>query len=356
MIKFKIVIGSFFLLFYIVGRTQSANETSFDRAFIEITKILDKPEKDSFQKAVFEVENAFYDDQLEYENFDLNIEVLGTLAEGVWRGNQLIDYKFPDSIAVGKAAAIFHVMKDTTSLLLDSDTIYHRPFIYDFEDFFGDHDWSKMFVTKLLDTGTGNCHSLPYLFKILANKIGTNVHLAVSSNHIYIKHHSQKTGWYNVELTSGTFPIDAWMMASGYVTLDAIRSGIFMKALSEEESIALCLVDLARGFKRKYPHNDGKFIEKCTALAMLHFPECIDAMLINAEVLKNRVQTLMFELSIGDIQEAKSHPEVKEAFLRMQDAFAKIHQLGFRQMPKTMYMDWLMSVKDAKYQNSNIGY
>jgi hypothetical protein len=42
---------------------------------------------------------------------------------------------------------------------------------YDFEDLMGQKDRSKMFVTKLLDTNTGNCHSLPFIFKILSNEM-----------------------------------------------------------------------------------------------------------------------------------------------------------------------------------------
>ena len=35
-------------------------------------------------------------------------------------------------------------------------------------------------------------------------------------------------------------------MASGYIHTDAIRNGVYMKALNDKESIALCLVDLAQ--------------------------------------------------------------------------------------------------------------
>gem|GEM_PF-4659315 len=42
-------------------------------------------------------------------------------------------------------------------------------------------------------------------------------YLAMAPNHTYIKLRSDKNGWYNTELTSASFPIDSWLMVSGYI-------------------------------------------------------------------------------------------------------------------------------------------
>ena len=85
----------------------------------------------------------------------------------------------------------------------------YPPYSYDFTDFDGKEDWRQMFVIKLLQTHSGNCHSLPFLYKILIEENGEKANLALATNHIYIKHQIKKSGWYNTELTSGIFPIDA---------------------------------------------------------------------------------------------------------------------------------------------------
>ena len=77
-------------------------------------------------------------------------------------------------------------------------------------------------------TRKGNCHSLPFLYKILAEELGAKANLALAPNHIYIKHWNEKDGWYNTELTSGIFPIDSWLMASGYIHLDAVANKLYM--------------------------------------------------------------------------------------------------------------------------------
>lgn len=120
-----------------------------------------------------------------------------------------------------------------------------------------------MFVTKLLKKWKGNCHSLPYLYKILTDEFNVPCHLAFAPNHIYIKLFSEKSGWYNTELTSGTFPIDAWIIALGHVTIDAIRNTLYMDTLSNKQAVANCLVDLAQGYLHKYDKDNPEFVIKC---------------------------------------------------------------------------------------------
>jgi hypothetical protein len=208
-----------------------------------------------FKQAVYEVENAFYDGELPQILFDKDIENLLGFIEIV-RENDVLDYHATDKESIATLAAIFKVMTDTTYFNIEGELYYHEPFTYDFNDVFGREDWSNMFVSKLLALNKGNCHSLPYLYKILAEELGETAHLALAPNHIYIKNYSQKTGWYNTELTSASFPIDAWLIASGYIHMDAIRNEVYMDTLSKKESLALTLLDLAQGYERKFGVQD----------------------------------------------------------------------------------------------------
>ncbi|MDR1198026.1 MAG: hypothetical protein LBK94_03285, partial [Prevotellaceae bacterium] len=117
--------------------------------------------------------------------------------------------------------------------------------------------------------------------------------LAFAPNHIYIKIYSQETGWYNTELTSATFPVDAWIMASGYVTLDAIRNGLYMDTLSDMQAVANCLVDLAQGYQRRYGKENPEFVVKCCNTALQYHPANVNAMLTKAEAQKYYIRSLM---------------------------------------------------------------
>lgn len=185
-----------------------------------------------------------------------------------------------------------------------------------------------MFVSKLMHTNKGNCHSLPYLYKIIMDKLGYKSHLALAPNHIYIKANNKKVGWYNIELTCGDFPTDAWYAASGYIHTDAIRNGIYMRALSNREAVAMTLVDLAQSYQAKFGIEDGSFIIQCCDTALEHFPKYINAMLLKAEIL-----TQLYRESND-----------KGLFSQMTELYTSIHKLGYRKMPQQMYANWLNSL------------
>ena len=136
-------------------------------------------------------------------------------------------------------------------------------------------------------------------------------------------------------MTTGDFPTDAWLMASGYIHLDAVRNGIYTDTLSLKQSVALCLTDLAQGYMHKYGIGNRKFIEDCCNTTLKHYPNYINALLIKAELLTKQYRHL-------DNKECEEAKKLKE---KMDDAYAHIHRLGYRKMPEEMYRKWLKSIK-----------
>jgi len=249
-------------------------------------------------------------------------------------------------------------MIDTVPIQMEEDKIFfHLPFVYDFDDIWGAYDWSNMFVSKLLQSKKGNCHSLPYLYKILAEEMNTKAYLSIAPNHFYIKGQNKSNGWYNTELTSGIFPNDAWLMASGYIHLDAVMNKMYMEALSDKQSIAICMIDLAKGYERKlgfFANYD--FILKCCDTALKYYPNYINALLYKAEVKKKQFQSLM-KIHLAEYpSDIFQFPEAKQLFDEMTALYSKIHDLGYRRMPEEMYLTWLASLikEREKYENKKI--
>jgi len=138
-----------------------------------------------------------------------------------------------------------------------------KPYQYDIEKFMNGTKDCYM-VSHLLKAKKGNCRSLPYLYKILANELNAEAFLAVVPMHIYIKHRGEEGSWWNLETTSGTFSRSSFIMETFNVSEEAIRSGLFMKALSDTESVAYCLYDLIDFYKgygelSKYPELMSEF-------------------------------------------------------------------------------------------------
>jgi hypothetical protein len=114
----------------------------------------------SFINAVFLTEDACYDGHLNSDVFNQELKLL-LQAISYISTPSLIEYEGKDKEIINKHAAIFKVLTDSIFIKIDSaNTLAHLPFAYDFEDAWGHNDCTKMFVSKLLATGSGNCHSL----------------------------------------------------------------------------------------------------------------------------------------------------------------------------------------------------
>lgn len=206
-----------------------ADSVYFNFAFQKLKSALEEGSPISFKDAVILTENAYFGGTLNIKSINKEILFLVGLTEIVEDKGQIIIYDEKDKNKISKYASIFRVLTDTVNVSIDTVSYFsHPPFRYDFDDIFGEKNWENMFVTKLLATRKGNCHSLPYLYKIICEAYNIPCHLALAPNHIYIKHQAKKGGWYNTELTSASFPIDAWLMASGYISLESVQKGIYL--------------------------------------------------------------------------------------------------------------------------------
>lgn len=311
-----------------------------------------------FKTAVYYVENAYFDNTLSYEWFDQQVKLLAILS-GRYAGADNIIYPYEDSQRVLKYAAAFKIMTDSIPIMFEDGIRYHVPYGYNFDDFNGARDWSNTFVTTLLETHKGNCHSLPYLYKMIVQEVGENAYLALAPNHIYIKLYCKKDGWYNTELTSGQFPIDAWLMASGYIHLNAVQNGIYMDTLSDCKSIALCVFDLAQGYQRKMGMGDGSFMLTCCDLALRYFPDCIPVLLLQSEIYGALFTEQLNNSTYKTPQEfIDNDNNASVLFSNIQTLTKKIHALGYRRMPEKMYLDWLttLATEREKYTNKNISF
>jgi hypothetical protein len=342
-------------LFYSLSLSAQLSET-YQSTYDFISRMLIDEVPLNFKDAVFATENAYCNESLNIDELYQEVEVLAQLAK-IISNSQLITYNAKDKDTVIKHAGLFKVMTDSISFALDSTHVFvHTPYEYDFDDVMGQSNWSKMFVSKLLETGKGNCHSLPYFYKILSDELNIPCYLSFAPNHIYIKLFSETTGWYNTELTSATFPIDAWIIASDYVNIDAIRNGLYMDTLSNKQAVANCLLDLAQGYQRKYGKANPEFVVKCCNTVLQYHPTNVNAMLTKAEAQKFYIHSLMKAKNLKKPDALFTNNFIKEMYSEMEETYVQLHQLGYRQMPKEMYLQWMGLLKNepTKYINTEM--
>ena len=330
---------------FIYSQTNSDSTTfRYNEVFTQISEI--QKLNGSFKDAVFLTEVA-YKPYMKDDNYYFNfITKDAKLIEKYSKGTRLISYRQKDSLNYILNISLSTFMSGEISIRRDSFEIYTLPFIYNFTDPQGDQDWTNTFVTKLLGTHKGNCRSLTYLYKILADELGAKCWLALAPNHIYIRNYSKQIGWYNTELTSGTFPTDAWIAATGYVNTDAIRSGVYMDTLSNQQSIGLCIMDLAQGYIKQTNNYTDSFVLKCCNLVLQYHSVNPEALLTKAEVLKRMYLK----------QKEENNPTALDTYNEMEQTYITLVKLGYREMPYKVYQKWLKSSKQdkEKYLNKKV--
>ncbi len=339
----KLLFTTLLLLFSLFCANAQNQEKLFEHSYALLQRMLENDNDYSFKKAVFSIENAYLNNKLDTIFVNNQIKILNSLTNSLIQ-NRFLAYLEKDKAKVNKWASVYQVMCDSIPLEINGKLYQYEPFGYNFTDVFGHQNRENLFVSKLLQTRKGNCRSLPYLYKILCEELGAEAHLALAPNHIYIKHNSIKDGWYNTELTSGIFPTDAWIMASGFVHLDAITNGVYMKALNQNESLALLLIDLADNYNAIFPKNDGQFILKCCELALKQYPNFANALILKAETYKKQ---------ISNINEEQLY---NQKFKELEKEYGHIHNIGYRFMPESMYFNWLISLKTErnKFENKSL--
>lgn len=306
------------------------SQATYIKEQLTLTNMLSGKDDMSLQKAVYAVENAYYNDHLNEEKFNQQLELYANFCRGIMQSGDIRYEGQGDEQAAKTQCAVFVFMTDSIPMQIGDTVIKHPPFEYNFDDYAGREDWSNMFVSRMMETGKGNCHSMPLLYKLIMDKLGEKCWLSLAPNHMYIKAWNKRAGWYNIELTCADFPTDAWLTASGYIHLDAIRNGIYMDTLSVRQSVALCLTDLAQGYMHKYGIGDGHFIVQCCDTTLKYFPDYINALLLKAQIVSEQ-----YQLNPTD--------DLKKS---MNEQYAKIHQLGYRKMPTEMYLNWLYSLNE----------
>jgi hypothetical protein len=254
------------------------------------------------------------------------ISKLKKVISTLYKYSRKEEYKSLDSSNYFLNWAISECFKKSMKLITDSSILFTTHFRFNRSDPLGKKDIRNTFVSNLLATHQGNCHSLTYLYKILADELGAKCWISLAPGHMYIKNYSEKVGWYNTELTSGTFPTDAYIMASSYINPKAVISGMYMDTLSNQQAIALCVLDLAHLYERQTKNYYDGFILKCCDLVLQYHPVNPMALLLKAETLKK----------VAIREKSTKYPKLTYTVKEMEATYLKLFDLGYREMPSKM--------------------
>lgn len=338
-----------FQIDYKLPFNDSPEKTPYVDAFQYLKKVLHDEEPINLEAAVFTVEHAF-DPSLNYNDFDQQLSKAVSVI-----GLKMQQDKISAEDNLGKIMTTFRFMSDTISVHSKSSetTITTYPKTYDFEDFWGRKDYKKMFVSKLMKDGTGQCHSLPLYFLILCERIKADANLAFAPNHSFVKFKDKRGTWHNLELTNGVLASDHFMIESGYIKAEAIQNKIYLQPLSKKQTIVQCLNDLTLGYIKKFGYDS--FVKACTQLAIENDSNSLSAHQINANYFMTLDKYIKYQYKAKGISK-EDYLQDEQARSISNSAIGAnkfIERLGYTDMPQDVYEAWLKSAQTEAYKQQH---
>jgi len=316
------------------------------RQFLELN-----PDHFSTSKAVYLSESAYYDSDKRptWGQFEASIEQGANLIRQILKREGLSDKNGTAvNYAIQKLYAQNNEYYDSAS-----QRLFDIPKLrYDFDDYMGDHDWTKMFVTKLLHTGTGQCHSMPLAYLCLTEWLGVKAYLSLAPNHSFVQYFDRNGKRYNFETTNGNLVTQTWLMQSTYVNATALKNNTYLDTLSSRKLYAQCLGDFLLSYLMKTRHYDDfsdQIIKKIFEVDSTNIIALMEQ--------SNRYYTIFQKelQSSGNPPQDKypNYPELYSAYQNLQAGKQKVERTGFQEMPQDAYQRWLQSLEMEKQKEQN---
>lgn len=261
-------------------------DSLYNIAYTEISEMLDGKRPLSIKRAAFLAEWAYLDGELDYEK-----DMCQPIAEIVDFINKLITvnntWGYKTAVQIALTEFFFNPWSGNN----------YTPFTYDYGEELPRDDFRRQFVAQTLKTHKGQCRSLPLTFKILAEEFGAEVHINLAPRHTYITYPDLDDRYPEdsvyVELTTHQIA-PLWCIKDNFKIKDeAIKAGTYMKPLTNEETIAFQLSELALGYWTKYKdtmEDDDIFLFNCVSKSLDYLPMDPNAIIMKGKYYDGRLR------------------------------------------------------------------
>ena len=264
-------------------------EDYYVSAFNEMSDMLVGRDSLSIKRAVFLAEWAYFEGKLDYKiDFCDEIDRITTFIRSVYAVNMLHTYKTGMQMAI------------TSYMMSPFSGNNYKPYTYDFETFSIDNEpWDRQFVSKTLKTHKGQCRSLPWMYKILANELNADVSIAYAPRHSYIMYKDEDKitpeEWINLELTTNQMNPSWWIKKDFEICDSAVIAGTYMTPLTDIQTVACQMADLAFGYCEKF-HRYDEFTYYCSSRSLEFYPMNPNAWIIRGKSLERIIKDYLMDV------------------------------------------------------------
>lgn len=313
----------------------------FREAFVRLCRM--NPSQFSLSNAVYEVENAYLDGRLSFDKFG------NALAARVNQVRQILK-------AQGLSRKSNLSLNFAIQQLFEHPNAYRDPktnlvrtvpaLKYDFEDYMGEKDYANVFAVKVLATGSGQCHSLPLIYLMVAEQLGAKAWLSLAPNHSFIQFMDSRGRLLDYETTNGNIVSASWMAGSGYINAKALRHRTYLDTLSSRKLYTRCLGDLLLEYLKKFEYDD---LAQQINGAILRLDSLdMTGLIVDANWKRSIAWREIQAAGKPKPEDIPKFPRAFKAYEAFQEAVAKVDNLGYQDMPSDAYQEWLKSIEVEK--------
>jgi len=320
------------------------NSGYYEKAANELKSMLDGEQPIDLKKAVYEMENVVLKDELSYQEF---LEVFEQYKKQIKHIAKQEGLDLSDNLSANYA--IQKLFEDTTTNYLTGEDV--PPLSYDFKDIYGDENEAQPLVSKLMQTGKGQCRSMPLLYMMLAQELKAEAYISYSPKHSYVKFRDKQGNFYNYETTNGSMVNNRWIDGNGFVKVEAVRSKIYTDTVNEKMVVAQLLTELATTYQAEFGYDT--FYAKCLAVSMQTYPNNIHNWLEQSNYTTARYDKAMWAIGYPDYRDLSAYPEHQELFDLMLAVYSHVDDMGFADMPEEAYEDWLKQLREKAQEQSS---
>jgi hypothetical protein len=301
------------------------------------------PDKFSLSQAVYEVESAYLDNKISREGFNRALQFRADQVRQILKAQALSS---KNNLSVNYA--IQQLYEHPNSYYDAKTQLTHTvpPFKYDLEDYMGEKDYANLFASKLLGTGSGQCHSLPLVYLMIAEQLGARAWLSLAPSHSFIQFMDDRGRLLDFETTNGNIVSESWVAGSGYINGKALRNKTYLDTLSRRQLYARCLSDLLVGYLNKFEFDD---LAQEIRNSILRIDQSnITILLVDANLKRSIALREINAAGKPKPADLPKYPKAFKAYQEMKEAINRVNDVGYQDMPPDAYQAWLKSIEIEK--------
>lgn len=320
--------------------------SAYRSAFEKLMRM--NPDNYSLTDVVYTVENAYFDNKILVQRHKEELKRKADIVRQVLKregldikDNMVLNYGI-QKLFQKPVSYYDKKLKQTVSV---------KPFSYDFKDYRGDTNYYNMFVSKMMAKNSGQCHSMPLMYLMIAEELNAQAWLSLAPQHSFVQFLDRNDNLLNFETTNGNLVSSNWLLQSGFINANALKEKTYMDTLSKRELFAQCMSDLLLGYMHKFGYDS--FAEKIHRTITSINPQNLTVALIDANLKTQNALSAIKHAGMPKESDLPNFPNAYQAYLTMHQSYEQVDVLGYQDMPDEAYRAWLKTIENEKKKQEN---